>query len=373
MPSCRICGNELVPLLACANMPRGAQRLPTREEVARDVGVQLEVCQCTACGVVQLQNEPVPYWKDVIRAVGISGAMRAFRKGFFADFVNRHDLVGKKGLELGCGDGAYLGLLAETGMRAYGLEHDPGNVERCKKIGLEARQGYVEDDSPLPGAPFDAFFVFSWLEHLPSIPAFLRATLRNLADDAVGIVEVPNFDMILRGNLVTEFVIDHLYYFTEATFRHTLAAHGLDVLDCRPVWHDYILSAEVRKRRPLDTAGLVNAQERCREAFRRVYALFPRVALWGAGHQALTMLAMAGGAERLAYVVDSAPFKQGRYTPVTHRPIVAPDRLREDPVDALIVAAGSYSEEVCMLARERYGIENLFAVIGNELAQVQVA
>ena len=30
-----------------------------------------------------------------------------------------------------------------------------------------------------------------------------------------GIIEVPNFDMILKKKLYTEFIRDHIYYFTK--------------------------------------------------------------------------------------------------------------------------------------------------------------
>ena len=177
MPHCRICGGKLRRILTCENMPRAAQHLPIPAETAHDGGVRLEVCECAACGVVQLASAPVPYWKDVIRAVGFSAEMRG-------------GLAGKKGIELGCGDGAYLRLLAGTGLHAYGLEHDAGNVERCRAAGLNVHQGYLDEGTLLLESPFDAFFVFSWLEHLPDIPTFLDTILQNLAENAVGIAQL---------------------------------------------------------------------------------------------------------------------------------------------------------------------------------------
>jgi hypothetical protein len=56
----------------------------------------------------------------------------------------------------------------------------------------------------------------------------------------------------------------------------------------------------------------------------------------------------------IRYVVDSAPFKQGKFTPATHIPIVAPDQLASDPVDAVIVIAGGYSNEVARIVRSKY-------------------
>jgi hypothetical protein len=59
-------------------------------------------------------------------------------------------------------------------------------------------------------------------------------------------------------------------------------------------------------------------------------------------------------ADKIKYVVDSAPFKQNKYTPATHIPIVSPDTLDSDPVDAVIVMAASYSDEVAKIMRQRF-------------------
>jgi hypothetical protein len=78
------------------------------------------------------------------------------------------------------------------------------------------------------------------------------------------------------------------------------------------------------------------------------------VAVWGAGHQALAVMALADLGGKIRYVIDSAPFKQGKFTPATHIPIVAPEHLKTDPVDAIIVMAASYSDEVAKLIVEKY-------------------
>ncbi len=57
---------------------------------------------------------------------------------------------------------------------------------------------------------------------------------------------------------------------------------------------------------------------------------------------------------KIRYVVDSAAFKQGKYTPATHIPIVAPETLGSDPVDAVIVMAASYSDEVARILRQKF-------------------
>ena len=62
-------------------------------------------------------------------------------------------------------------------------------------------------------------------------------------------------------------------------------------------------------------------------------------------------------------VVDSAAFKQGKYTPVTHIPIVSPSALVLDPVDAIIVMAASYSDEIARNIRQKFDANIKVAIL----------
>jgi SAM-dependent methyltransferase len=357
---CRVCGNRFFPrpLLRYGNMPRAAQFLPDAKSVRRDSGADLTVCQCAGCGLVQLNNDPVPYYREVIRAAAFSARMKAFREKQFAAFVKERSLRRKKVIEIGCGRGEYLKLMKAQGVRAYGLEYSRAAVTACRDDGLDVFAGFLQSGRErLRAGPFDAFFILNFFEHLPDPNAVLAGITRNLVDGGVGLVEVPNFDMMLQKKLFSEFVADHLSYFTRATLIGTLAANGFEVLDCRAVWHEYILSAVVKRRTPSNLSAFGSQQKRVSTELANYVRRFgwKRVAVWGAGHQALALLALSGLSGKIKYVVDSAPFKQGRFTPATHVPIVSPDALETDPVRAIIVMAASYSDEVAEGIRSRFG------------------
>ena len=54
-------------------------------------------------------------------------------------------------------------------------------------------------------------------------------------------------------------------------------------------------------------------------------------------------------------MIDSAPFKQGRFAPASHLPIVAPDHWHEEPVDVILIVAPGYTQEIADSIRERFG------------------
>lgn len=372
---CRLCGQALFPqpLLVQHGMPAAAQGLPSAAQLAADHGVTLEVRQCSGCGTVQLTTPPVAYWREVIRAAGVSAEMRAFRLEQFGRWLQAHALAGRKVLEVGCGRGEYLALLREAGADAYGIEQRAESVAACHTAGLTVERGFIDGpQTRLAASPFDGFAILNFLEHIPDAHLTLRGIAANLNDGAHGLVEVPNFETILRVGLFAEFIPDHLYYFTRTTLTTLLESNGFEVLECRSEWHDYVLSASVRKRPPLDLAPLAAQQAALAASFEAFLSRFApgRVAIWGAGHQALALLGLLQLAPRIRYVVDSAPFKQGRFTPATHLPIVAPERLAAGEVDALIVLAASYSDEVVRIVQQRHGQRFSLAVLRHNQLEV---
>ena len=382
---CRVCSHKFFeePLLRYENMPKAAQFLPDAESLESDKGVDLEVCQCSGCGLVQLSNEPVPYYKEVIRAAAFSEEMKDFRMKQFGSFVQKNSLKRKKVIEIGCGRGEYLSLMKQFGVDAYGLEYSEDSVKQCVKDGLKVSKGFIQSSADrLNDAPFDAFFILNFLEHLPDPNSTLTGICDSLIDDAIGLVEVPNFDMILRNKLFSEFICDHLFYFTMETLNSTLRQNGFEIIDCNEVWHEYIISAVVHpvkssvagmakppprpplpkggwgdfRVKKLDISHFYKYQTQLKNEIEEYIRRFKdkKVAIWSAGHQALAVISLINLADKIKYVVDSATFKQGKYTPATHIPIVSSDALVSDPVGAVIVMAGSYSDEVAKIIRQKF-------------------
>jgi 2-polyprenyl-3-methyl-5-hydroxy-6-metoxy-1,4-benzoquinol methylase len=91
-----------------------------------------------------------------------------------ADLVNRvHDAnlaYGLTAVDLGCGDGGLLSLLAPT-LRAWGYDLQPSNIEASKARNVDVRLGSIFDDDIEWG---DIAVVTECLEHLLDPHAFVR-------------------------------------------------------------------------------------------------------------------------------------------------------------------------------------------------------
>lgn len=370
---CRVCSGEFFkePLLLYRDMPAISQFLPRKEDFAEDKYVDLVVCQCEKCGLIQLDNDPVYYYKDVIRSGAVSDEVRKFRTSQFQEFVKEYQLKGKKIVEIGCGRGEYLGFMSETGAIAFGLEHRKESVEECRAKGLSVIQDFL--DSPtkkIANGPFDAFCIFNFLEHFDEPSKALQAIAFNLRDGGVGIVEVPNTDLLLQDKCFYKFTLEHLLNFTQETLKLALRLNGFEVISCKPIRHGSPLSAIVRKRKRFDCSGFDDNQSRLHGAIDAFIDQFrpEKIAIWGAGHYTFGLVSALKIEDKIKYILDSAPFKQGRYSPKTHIPIVAPETLRADPVKGVLVLAAGYSDEVVKILLENFDPKIKVAVVrGNEL------
>lgn len=359
MNQCRVCNNVFFepPLLIYEKMPKAAQYMPDDLTLNQDSSVTLNVCQCSGCGLVQLRNAEVPYFKEVIRASGFSNEMVKFREVQFSKFIETYDLKDKKILEVGCGKGEYLEILNRLGPKAYGIEYSEDAVKICRDKGLNVTMDYIEHPfQKLNNEPFEGFFLFNCFEHTPDPNSLLRGLFNNLTDEACGLVEVPNFQQMIEENQFTEFTIDHLMYFTIETLEFVLNRNGFEVLKFNEEWDSYILSAVVKKRKPLDLSIFDAMKTTLVSEIRDYIGGFPkgRVAIWGAGHQALTVMALADLGGMVNYVIDSALFKQGKYTHVTHIPIVAPDKLSDSWADAVLIMGAGYSDEIAEIIKKQH-------------------
>ena len=357
---CRVCKSNCFdsPLLRYTNMPSSAQKFPDLKSLKNDNGSDLNLFQCSSCGLVQLSEKPVSYYKEVIRASSFSSEMKRFRSEQFVSWVDKYNLKGKSILEVGCGRGEYLSIFKQTEVSlAHGIEYSKESVSSCINSEISVTKGFFGDENfVLPKQKYDGFICLNFMEHWPNPNKVLAHLKKNLSEDAIGIVEVPNFDMILKQGLYSEFISDHLFYFTKDTLTFMLNYNGFEVIECSVIWHDYILSAVVRKRKRIDLSLLKSRKLNVETELNSFIDKFEKkeVAIWGAGHQSLAVMSLAKLENKIRYVVDSAPFKQGKYTPATHFPIVAPIELVNNPVKAVIIIAASYSNEVAYIMKNTY-------------------
>ena len=156
---CRLCDSKLFtdPLLQLHGMPKAAQHFPNKNEFKNDKKILLAIFQCTACGLVQLNIDPVSYFREVITAASFSEEAKISRLNQMKKFITQFKLNKKKVLEVGSGKGNMLDILEEAGAKAFGVEASKESAQIAKAAGRNMINSYIGDIEKVDGHTFDAF------------------------------------------------------------------------------------------------------------------------------------------------------------------------------------------------------------------------
>lgn len=369
---CRLCGADgREPFLHLANSPANISSLLRPERFAGDRAIDLRVWRCRECGFVQI--DPVfgeTYYDEYIMTVSHSAQMREYQQGQASEFVERLGLRGRRVVEVGCGDGNYLEYLRLAGAVVTGNEPSKPFRELALARGLTVHGGYVHRGAPVPGGPYDGFATRQVLEHVPDPHDFLMGIRQSLVPGGVGLVEVPSLEQALGGYRFYDFFSDHLNYFSARTLRLALERAGFEVIETSRGMNGEFNVALVRAAAEFafvdfddKVAGLL---AELRAWVGACQSRGQRVAVWGAGGKGLAAMAVAD-LKGIAYVVDSDPHKQGLFTPVGHFPVVSPEQLLHEPVDALVLTALAYKQEIIGDLRGRWRFRGPIAALGTSL------
>ena len=126
------------------------------------------------------------------------GKFDARLANYFAAEVRIAAAPGVRVLEIGFGNGAFVGWAQKLGIEIFGVELSPALVQRCRALLGEGRAFADLDDPRLStlAASFTHIVAFDVIEHIsqPALPAFLSRLRSLLAAQGKIVLRFPNGD-----------------------------------------------------------------------------------------------------------------------------------------------------------------------------------
>jgi C-methyltransferase-like protein/methyltransferase family protein len=212
------------------------------------------------------------------------------------------------------------------------------------------------------------------LAHVPDVNDFVGGFAALLAPDGVATFEFPHLLRTIAGMQFDTVYHEHFSYLSLIALEPLFARHGLEIVEVTELpTHGGSLRVFVAPcgSRAVDpSVAAVLAAERAGGLERlETYAAFgqrvvrikddfaaflldakrrgKRVAGYGAAAKATTLLNYAGArADVMPYVADKSPHKQGNFIPGVRVPIVAPDRIRADRPDYVVIFPWNVEAEI---------------------------
>ena len=306
--------------------------------------------------------------------------------------VTRSSLV----IEIASNDGYLLQHFVAQGIRVLGIE-PAANIAAAaiaKGVPTVSRffgAGVAQEVAAEFGQP-DLLIGNNVLAHVPDLNDFVAGLKLLLRAGGLITMEFPHLLELMQHNQFDTIYHEHFSYFSFLTVRAVFARHGLMLFDVERLSthggslriyarhseeHGRPLSERARALLELEeSAGLrdistyAHFAEQVRETKRALLEFLieakragKRIVGYGAPGKGNTLLNYCGiGTDFLDFTVDRNPYKQGKYTPGMHIPILHPDTLLAAQPDYILILPWNLKDEILATVGRTPGLKARFVV-----------
>jgi hypothetical protein len=381
---CRFCREPLTHTFVDLGMSPPCQTHIAPEQLnAIEPFYPLHAYVCGRCLLVQLEEfvGPAEIFSEYAYFSSYAESWVAHAKRY-ADHM--YDLLGlgenSSVMEIASNDGYLLQHFVARKVPVLGIEPAANVAKVAEKRGIRTTVRFFGEQTAREiaaehGKP-DLLLGNNVLAHVPGLNDFVAGMKILLAERGTLTMEFPHLYRLMEENQFDTIYHEHFSYFSLMTVEKVFAAHGLTLFDVEELpthggslriygHHTEDLSRPVSDRlvklRSLEQAEGFGTLERYSSFTQQVLATKrdilrflidakaagKRIVGYGAPGKGNTLLNYCGiRTDFLDFTVDRNPYKQGKYTPGTHIPILAPEAIDEARPDYIFILPWNLRDEI---------------------------
>jgi SAM-dependent methyltransferase len=383
MTKCRFCGTPLEAVFADLGVsPLANSYLTPEQGNAMEPFYPLRALVCARCFLVQLEEyeSPSHIFSDYAYFSSYSSSWLEHSRRYVEAMIERFGYDGTSHVvEIASNDGYLLQYFKERGVPVLGVEPAANVAEVAEERGIPTVVEFFGRETAARLAHergADLLLGNNVLAHVPDLNDFVAGMKALLAPCGVITMEFPHLMRLIDENQWDTIYHEHFSYLSFTTAARVFAAHGLRLFDVEELpthggslriygCHDDDGSKPDGERAQEllareEAAGYSRLEtylhfgERVAEDKRRIVTRLielkdegKRIVGYGAAAKGNTLLNYCGiGRDFLDYTVDLNPHKQGHLLPGTHIPIRAPEAIREDRPDVVLILPWNLKDEI---------------------------
>ncbi len=378
---CRSCASAKGQLLLDLGLQPLANNLLREEDLAKpEPRFPLRLAVCRSCCLLQIVDlvPPVQLFSEYLYFSSFSDLMLRHAKQAAERYVRDFSLNSKSlVVEVASNDGYFLQNFQRLGIPALGIEPAANIAKVAREKGIETLVEFfgkqLATELAASGRQADVILGNNVFAHAPDTNDFVGGLASLLKPDGRIVLEFPYaLDFIERSEFDTIYH-EHVFYFSLTALEPLFRRHGLVIFHVeqlpihggslrlyvgiagRQAVQASVTGLMEEEKKKLGSSGyyenfasrVMGLKQSLVEQLKELKAKGKSIAAYGASAKGSTLLNFFGlGRETLDFVADRSTYKQGRFTPGTHIPIVPPTRLEEAMPDYVLLLTWNFADEI---------------------------
>ncbi len=255
-------------------------------------------------------------------------------------------------VEIGSNDGIMLGAWKNLGVRAIGVEPSSNVAEASKAKGHEVIVKFMSQsvvDEILSLGKVSLVYGANVSCHIEGFVGYIECITRLIGKEGVFVFEDPYFLDIVEKTSYDQIYDEHVWYFTISFINKILEPLGFYVFDCehievhggelrmyvghkdthlaKPVVNEWLSKeADLPGKLEILKKNVIQSKIKLVEILENLKKEGKKVSGFGATSKATTIFNYCSIApDRIPFVTDTTPLKQGKFYPGVHIPVVSQD------------------------------------------------
>jgi len=381
-----------LPILSLGRTPLANALLKKEQLTILEDTFPLELVFCPRCTLVQI-TETVPpeklfreyvYFSSFSDTV-LENAKKLTNKMVLQNNLSENSLV----VEIASNDGYLLKNYKENGIPVLGIEPAINIAQVAKKNGIPTLSDFFNEklawELKTQGKQADIIHAHNVIAHVANLHSVVEGIAILLKPDGVAIIENHYVKNLIDQVEFDSIYHEHLCYYSATSFKNLFEMHGLKLVDIEklPI-HGGSLRVYFQRTDGACSIGqrgnqritsildeekrwgvsrfdfyqnfgekVEHLKEKLSDIIKEIKSNGKHVAVYGASAKSTTLLNYFKiGSEAVDYVVDRSTAKQGLFTPGTHLPIYAPEKLLETQPDFVLLLSWNLKDEILKQQKE---------------------
>lgn len=372
---CPACGMQAVTIICkIDDVPVHSVKLEATRAAALEIERgNIHLGFCDSCGFIfNVDYDPTLHKYDSDRyesTQAYSATFNEFHNQLAEYLIEEYDLREKTVIEIGCGQGEFLDLLAELG-NVNGIGFDPAYLNGKSNPKSSEKVRVIKDYYSEKYAEYNASLICCkmTLEHIHNPFEFVNVIRKSVGQRRETIVffQVPDVTRILREIAFWDIYYEHCSYFSPESLGSLFRKCGFKIIDLRRDFGDQYLMIEALPGEPVEDAvkgkradleshrsnveyfsnKFKGSMQSWKSVIRKLGEEGKRAVIWGAGSKGVAFLSTLRIKDEIEYAVDINPRKHNTFMAGSGQEIVPPQFLRDFQPHTVFIMNPIYTAEI---------------------------